>query len=274
MQIIDESDSLDSPKWEHLYTIGKEKWTPIFPDSPESNAMGGRGSEYIPDDKINPDKYSLRFNPPTDWRGIKYNNHWFGICHLIEKTHNHFTMQDTWQKGGGPYSVLRSKEFGRYRKAIEIGSWKGEAAHMFMSSGIFDELHIIEPHSGHEAANEIFNETWESVKQDFKTNMRQFKNVYHYQDFSYNISEQFIDNDFDFIYIDASHEYEDVKRDIQQYYSKLKHGCIMSGNDYYYENEGIHIGVKQAVDEIFGEENVMRFIDSSWFAVKPKLKYV
>ena len=48
----------------------------------------------------------------------------------------------------------------------------------------------------------------------------------------------------------------------------------MSGNEYYYENERIHIGVKRAVDEVFGEENVMRFIDSSWFAVKPKLKYV
>jgi hypothetical protein len=47
----------------------------------------------------------------------------------------------------------------------------------------------------------------------------------------------------------------------------------MAGNDYDI-NMGGHDGVKKAVDEMWGEENITRFIDSSWWTVKPRLKYL
>jgi predicted O-methyltransferase YrrM len=63
---------------------------------------------------------------------------------------------------------------------------------------------------------------------------------------------------FDFIYIDGSHEYEDVKLDIYNSMKFLKKGGIISGHDY---NSSCN-GVVEAVNENF--KNIEIFEDSSW----------
>ncbi len=60
----------------------------------------------------------------------------------------------------------------------------------------------------------------------------------------------FDNNSLDFVYIDASHDYESVKQDLQLWYPKLKTNGIMAGHDYGWE------GVKQAVDEFAKEKNL------------------
>jgi len=54
---------------------------------------------------------------------------------------------------------------------------------------------------------------------------------------------------FDFIYIDANHEYEYVKNDINNWYPKLKTAGVFSGHDYL-DGKTKHglFGVKSAVD--------------------------
>lgn len=68
---------------------------------------------------------------------------------------------------------------------------------------------------------------------------------------------------FDFIYIDASHDYESVKLNIETYWPKLNDNCFMAGHDYMNGYRDIpaeklritgdpvrcEFGVKQAVDE-------------------------
>jgi len=56
---------------------------------------------------------------------------------------------------------------------------------------------------------------------------------------------------FDFIYIDASHAYKNVKVDIHDWWPKVKIGGIIGGHDYFY-----FIGVKNAVDEFAKEHNL------------------
>lgn len=53
----------------------------------------------------------------------------------------------------------------------------------------------------------------------------------------------------DLIYIDASHEYQDVVDDIENFSKKLNEGGIMFGDDY---NNSVFPGVRQAVDEANG----------------------
>lgn len=50
----------------------------------------------------------------------------------------------------------------------------------------------------------------------------------------------------DLIYIDGSHDYEDVVADLQSYWPLVKDGGIMFGDDY---NTGLWPGVVKAVDE-------------------------
>jgi hypothetical protein len=67
----------------------------------------------------------------------------------------------------------------------------------------------------------------------------------------------------DFIYIDASHKYEDVKNDLQAWWPKLKSGGMFCGDDYTdVVNPGSEgkYGVVQAVDEFADENNLKTYI--------------
>lgn len=52
------------------------------------------------------------------------------------------------------------------------------------------------------------------------------------RNFSYEASFTFPDNYFDFIYIDAAHDYESMVVDLNAWWPKLKPGGIFSGHDY------------------------------------------
>jgi len=76
-------------------------------------------------------------------------------------------------------------------------------------------------------------------------------------------SKNYDDEFFDIIYIDASHEYESVKKDILSWLPKVKIGGIICGDDY---TPGWP-GVIQAVNEIF-ENNVNKIGYQQWWVKK------
>jgi hypothetical protein len=92
-----------------------------------------------------------------------------------------------------------------------------------------------------------------------------------------NAVKEFEDSFFDFIYIDSNHEYRHVKRDIEDWYPKLKVGGIFSGHDYvkdYYSKHGV-CGVKSAIDEFCAAKWIQlsvtlgtRRCPPSWYFVK------
>tara|TARA_B100000287_G_C20626358_1_gene777985 strand:+ start:401 stop:973 length:573 start_codon:yes stop_codon:yes gene_type:complete len=145
---------------------------------------------------------------------------------------------------------------------IEIGSYMGESTMLFASTGLFNEIHVIEPHKGSEDFNDEHGYDWDFIKKEFETNLRVFDNITHHVDFSHNISDRFENESIDFVYIDADHSYEGVKRDIQLYLPKLKKNGLMAGHDYH----EVWPGVVRAVDEIFGEPDVVVW-DTSWLKV-------
>ena len=53
---------------------------------------------------------------------------------------------------------------------------------------------------------------------------------------------------FDFVFIDADHSYEAVKRDIKRWRKRVRRGGILAGHDY---KRSSHPGVTRAVNEIF-----------------------
>lgn len=81
--------------------------------------------------------------------------------------------------------------------------------------------------------------------------------------FSLEEVNKFEDNSLDFVYIDANHEYEYVKKDIEAWYNKVKVGGILSGHDYNTD------GVKRAVDERFNNVEIYDGDKSpSWKIIK------
>jgi ubiquinone/menaquinone biosynthesis C-methylase UbiE len=75
------------------------------------------------------------------------------------------------------------------------------------------------------------------------------------------------DESLDFVFIDASHEYEDVKNDILAWLPKVKEGGFIGGHDY----SSSWDGVVRAVDEIFNNSELV--IDEyCWlYEKKPKV---
>jgi predicted O-methyltransferase YrrM len=67
---------------------------------------------------------------------------------------------------------------------------------------------------------------------------------------------------FDLVFIDANHEYMHVKQDILSWLPKVRPGGILAGHDYDPQIP-MFSGVKQAVDEIFGNK-IMLGKDRLW----------
>ncbi len=71
----------------------------------------------------------------------------------------------------------------------------------------------------------------------------------------------------DIIYVDAAHEYEPVKADIEKYWPLLKPGGIMFGDDYLLPNWP---GVVKAVDEFCKNNNLALSVNGvMWYFQKP-----
>src|SRR3989344_3021558 len=71
----------------------------------------------------------------------------------------------------------------------------------------------------------------------------------------------------DFIYIDADHDYEPVKKDIELYYKLLHKGGVLSGDDI--QNRKIPNGVGKALAEFAVKNNLDFFIEgNNWWIIK------
>ena len=70
-------------------------------------------------------------------------------------------------------------------------------------------------------------------------------------------AEKVDDGSFDFVYIDARHDYDSVLEDLEAWCSKVRPGGIMAGHDYVDGDlpEG-EFYVKSAVDEFFGAREI------------------
>ena len=185
-----------------------------------------------------------RFNTNIEWRNYWPPNHYmFGMFQMLEYLENYLPHQE-------------------HTEMIEIGSYMGESTMMFATSNMFNKIHAIEPFKGEEEFNDLFGYDWETVKKEYLLNTRHWDNrdiITLWEDYSYDIADEFKDGSVDFIYVDGSHEYEDVKRDIELYLPKIKQGGFIAGHDYmdYFE------GCKKAVNEVVGKPDEI-FRDYSW----------
>lgn len=89
------------------------------------------------------------------------------------------------------------------------------------------------------------------------------------------VANQFPDNYFDVVYIDANHAYEATKADLAAWYPKVKPGGALTGHDYLDGElpEG-SFGVKRAVTEFFGRDPdiVTQEAWPSWVVYKPNIE--
>ena len=103
---------------------------------------------------------------------------------------------------------------------------------------------------------------FKKVKNKFDRSVRLFKDrAKILQGVSWEMADEIGDNSLDFIFIDADHGYEAVKKDILAWVPKVKLGGLLSGHD-------IHmVGVKKAVEE-FLPNYAKTGVANIWFCKK------
>ena len=160
------------------------------------------------------------------------------------------------------------KEESKNKTILEVGSFIGESTVMFCS--LFNMVYCIDTWEW--VVYENTNNAWFiSTQNPTDTEIEFDKNIKHYKNFvkikgnSIIYGNLFKDNLFDCVYIDAMHDYDNVKFDINMWYPKVKVGGYICGHDYTpVESNG---GVIKAVNEIFTSPDKI-FDDTSWCVKK------
>jgi predicted O-methyltransferase YrrM len=77
-----------------------------------------------------------------------------------------------------------------------------------------------------------------------------------------------LNDEYDYIYIDADHSYRHVKEDLELWYPKVRKGGVFAGHDY---EKTYIIDVKTAVGEFIKKNNFDLYTsskDGDWWIVK------
>lgn len=143
---------------------------------------------------------------------------------------------------------------------VEVGSWKGRSAAFLgveiINSGKPIKLYCVDTWKGSVEHKEMPCILNDSLYNEFIENTKSLESVIiPLKMASLAAAMHFEDNSIDFVFLDASHEYEDIKADIAAWYPKVKSGGIFAGHDYEWN------GVKRAVTEFSVEYN--KFIHAS-----------
>jgi len=172
---------------------------------------------------------------------------WFDFHSLYYNAVNVFAKEDRkynfaeigcWK---GASTSFMAVEIANSNKDIDfycIDTWKGSAEHLDSTSGGYEPM-CLEP----KGIFLLFMKNLEPVKDYIKPIQKPSSEAVN----------EFSDEFFDFVFIDASHEYEDIKTDIELWFPKVKDGCVIAGHDYGWS------GVKQAVDEFVKKNNLQFF---------------
>lgn len=116
---------------------------------------------------------------------------------------------------------------------VEIGTHEGMFAELILNNSVGSNLYCIDPYIKYneyeDAINNITGDNlYNKVYHNLKT--KYGKRVEIIRDFS-NKAVNSIPDNIDFLYIDGNHQYKYVIDDLNNYYSKVKNGGIIVGDD-------------------------------------------
>lgn len=153
------------------------------------------------------------------------------------------------------------KSLPKKMKIAEVGVFKGEFSKFLFENLNPDELFLIDIFEGNMGSGDKDgnNMVFTLLENEYNFLLKYFeknKNVHLLKGFSKNVLDSFEDNFLDLVYIDASHEYSDVKSDLDISFKKVKNNGYICGHDY---NESRFPGVYRAVGD-FCDENKLEIV--------------
>ena len=171
--------------------------------------------------------------------------------HYYEQIHGWFTFSELYGK--------MVNKFPNGSHFVEVGSWMGKSA-VYMGVEIVNSNKKIKFDcvDNWEFVDNVYNSDGNISKlkvsafQEFLKNIMPLSNVINYHKLnSLEASKLYDDESVDSVFLDASHEYENVKNDLIYWYPKIKYGGVIAGHDYCKEWNGVIL----AVNEFFNNKN-------------------
>jgi beta-1,4-mannosyl-glycoprotein beta-1,4-N-acetylglucosaminyltransferase len=148
---------------------------------------------------------------------------------------------------------------------VEVGTWKGRSA-CYMAVEIVN--------SGKQIRFDCVD-TWKPIITEKAIPVERYEELYSaflknispvaayinpVQAISWEAAELYPDESLDFVFIDAAHDYESVKKDIAAWYPKVKRTGIIAGHDYHNS-----VGVASAVHEFFKGRHAVIDKNPCWY---------
>ena len=119
-----------------------------------------------------------------------------------------------------------------FKVGAEIGVYRGEFTEKFCKAGL--QMSAIDPWMGYKGAGR--SETKQEMQDYNYECAKKLLSPYNAQlirKTSMEALKDFKDESLDFIYIDGDHRFPFIAEDIYHWYSKVKKGGIISGDDYF-----------------------------------------
>jgi len=134
----------------------------------------------------------------------------------------------------------------KYKKGAEVGVHAGYYSRVLLDIIPDLELYMVDSWNKHEGRRRAYIEVQETFTPEKYPGAKIIKGN------STDVAKQIEDGSLDFVFIDAAHDYQSVKDDLNAWHKKVRKGGIMSGHDYYESRSGM-LGVIKAVDEFVAE---------------------
>lgn len=140
----------------------------------------------------------------------------------------------------------------------ELGVFEGDFSQVLLDSKKFKELHLVDPFygsiesgdkNGHNIKTYEGNFLFDKVSNRFQKN--DAVRIHRKTSIDFLLSS--VDNYFDFIYIDTTHQYKQTLDELNLSLKKIKNNGIISGHDY---NHELFMGVVSAVDAFSKDNNL------------------
>lgn len=154
--------------------------------------------------------------------------------------------------------------------AVEVGISQGHFSTQIMNRWLGDKYFMVDAWKRFPGYNDLCDRTDDVMEDIYKEVVKNFKDNEKsiiLRGFSADVGKMFPDEFFDFVYIDADHTYESVKKDIETWFPKVRTGGIMSGHDYK-EGMGVIKAVTEFIDKTKLTLNLTEEDYASWWVIK------
>lgn len=141
---------------------------------------------------------------------------------------------------------------------VQIGALVGKTSRILLTANETNHLYDIDP-----IIPDSMNANLIGSYEILRSLETEFSNYTFVNDYSYNATEKVSEN-IDYLFIDGSHHYEDVKQDFDMWFPKVNVGGIISIHDsaMYRSGPNFHVGPSKYVDDVLFKDERLEYVDT------------